>query len=193
MSPTALSRRSLFAAGSALAATAAAAALPAAAAVPAIEPVPLPPLAPAADSKEATIARAEQMVELLRSRFIHDGWKLDEKRAAAFLDSVRKLDPEDGDAMLPIVEWVSDHRQSLDWIFQGDAGVMICRLAAISAAATDDPVIALALEVERTYAADMAAFEFYSPLDNAHCEWRKKSLTALYRSACAHFDGERGH
>jgi hypothetical protein len=42
-----------------------------------------------------------------------------------------KFYPDDGDCehFRQILEWVDDHGQSLDWLFEGDPGVMICRLA----------------------------------------------------------------
>lgn len=80
--------------------------------------------------------RAREIVRTLGERIVRDGWVFDRTRAARFLNNIRKLDPDDGDAMEPIVEWVSDHGQSLDWIFCGNPSVMICRLASIATVPT---------------------------------------------------------
>jgi hypothetical protein len=101
------------------------------AAIPAAAALSLPA---AADDKAAAVARAEQIVELLRTRYVAEGWQLDVQRAAHFLDSMRRLDYADGDSpeMTTVLEWTADHGQSLDWIFRGDAGGMICSGAAHS-------------------------------------------------------------
>jgi hypothetical protein len=82
---------------------------------------------PIAIDRAAIVARAEQVVELLRSRY-----RFNEQRAALFLDSLRRLDFHDGDCpeMTTMLDWVRDHNQSLDWIIEGDPAGMICRLAA---------------------------------------------------------------
>jgi hypothetical protein len=126
MSNSTLSRRAILAG----AASVSALAVPAAAAAVAAPPASPALAAPAADDRAATVARAEQIVELLRGCFICEGWALDEERAGVFLANVRQLDPQDGDALPPIIEWVSDHGQSLDWIFRREVDGMICGLAA---------------------------------------------------------------
>jgi hypothetical protein len=101
------------------------------AAVPAAAALALPA---AAGDRAAILARAEQVVELLRSRHICEGWRLDEVRAADFLESVGRLDFTDGDSdeMTKIVGWAADHGQSVDWIVRGDVAGMICSGAANS-------------------------------------------------------------
>jgi hypothetical protein len=101
------------------------------AALPAAVALSLPA---AADDKAAAVARAEQIVELLRTGYVAEGWQLDEQRAAHFLESMRGLDSGDGDTpeMRTVLKWTADHGQSLDWIFRGDLGVMICAAAAHS-------------------------------------------------------------
>jgi hypothetical protein len=91
--------------------------------------------------------RAKEVVEALRGA---STWELDEARAIQFVENVQNLDPDDGAALLPITTWVRDHGQSLDWIFENDAGVMVCRLAARSVAAQSapDPIFAV-IEVHR--------------------------------------------
>ena len=101
------------------------------AAVPAVAALALPA---AASDRAAILTRAEQVVDLLRNRYICEGWNLDEARAADFLDSVRRLDFTAGDSeeMTTIVGWATDHGQSADWIIRGDVAGMICSGAARS-------------------------------------------------------------
>lgn len=84
-----------------------------------------------ADDRAAIVARAEQIVELLRSR-LPTAPRFDERRAALFLENIRTFDEHNGDdpRFTAVLEWVGDHNQSLDWIFAGDPSGMICRLAA---------------------------------------------------------------
>ena len=80
----------------------------------------------------AALHRAAKIVIVLGECHVRDGWTLDKARAERFLESMCLLDPHDGDAMGPIVEWVADHGQSLDWIFRGDPGSMILAAAAVA-------------------------------------------------------------
>ena len=129
MSKSTLTRRNLVAGAAAVPALA----LPAvagAAATPSLDEL-------AALDRAAIVARAEQMVEVLRTCHVADGWQLDEPRAARFLDSLRRLDFADGDSaeQAVVLDWVRDHGQSYDWIFDGDPLAMVCRGAARSARA----------------------------------------------------------
>jgi hypothetical protein len=76
----------------------------------------------------ATLARAEQMLDILRTRDI--GWRLNEQWAAKFLDCVRRQDEwsDDGDSeeMRTVLEWMLAHGQSLDWLWMGVPLPMIC-------------------------------------------------------------------
>jgi hypothetical protein len=76
----------------------------------------------------AALRRAVEIIRLLGERHIRDGWVLDRARATLFIESMCKLDPTDDNSneMSTILDWVSDHGQSLDWIFCGDPSVMIC-------------------------------------------------------------------
>jgi hypothetical protein len=80
----------------------------------------------------AALRRAAQIVSVLGEGYVRDGWTFDKARGERFLESMCTLKPNDGDSeeMTTILEWVSDHGQSLDWIFDGDPSVMICRSAA---------------------------------------------------------------
>ena len=83
----------------------------------------------ARDDKEAVIARAQQIVEVLSNRFVCDGWHehFDQQRAAEFLDAVRREDwSADDPSQCVITSWIRDHGQSLDWLYRGDPGGLIC-------------------------------------------------------------------
>jgi len=96
--------------------------------------------APVSDPKrERMVARAERIVELLSTRVIRDGWSFDTNRAARFLYCLRTFDfkdVKDGNSpeFAEILDWVSDHGQSLNWILGGEPSPdsMICMLAQYS-------------------------------------------------------------
>jgi hypothetical protein len=83
--------------------------------------------------RERMVARAESIVELLSTRVIRDGWSFDTNRASRFLHCLRTFDFNDCDSpeFTEILDWVSDHGQSLDWILgrESDPDSMICMLA----------------------------------------------------------------
>jgi hypothetical protein len=91
------------------------------------------PLAVAAfdPKRERMSLRAERVVELLSSRAIRDGWSFDKNRAARFLHCLRTFDRNVAGSLevAEIVNWASDHEQSLQWIFTGNIDEMICTLA----------------------------------------------------------------
>ena len=92
------------------------------------------PLADAAfdPKRERMLRRAERVVELLSSRAIRDGWSFDKNRAARFLHCLRTFDDRNvagSPEVAEIVNWASDHEQSLQWIFTGNIDEMICTLA----------------------------------------------------------------
>ena len=91
------------------------------------------PLAVAAfdPKRERMLLRAERVVELLSSRAIRDGWSFDKNRAARFLHCLRTFDRNvaGSSEVAEIVNWASDHEQSLQWIFTGNIDEMICTLA----------------------------------------------------------------
>jgi hypothetical protein len=89
-------------------------------------------VAAAIDAKrERILCRAERIVELLSRRAIRDDWSFDKNRAARFLHCLRALDLDDGNSpeFSEILDWASDHEQSLEWIFNGKIDEMICMLA----------------------------------------------------------------
>jgi hypothetical protein len=82
--------------------------------------------------RERMMARAERVVQLLSTRFIRESWSFDTNRAARFLHCLRTVDFNDSDSpeFAEIMDWVSDHGQSLDWILgEPDPDSMICMLA----------------------------------------------------------------
>lgn len=91
------------------------------------------PSTTAIDDRQRVVGRAEQMVALLRDRFVCAGWheRFDEQRAAKFLDAIRREDwSADNDPASPIVRaWVRDHGQSFDWLYTGDLVSLICGAA----------------------------------------------------------------
>jgi hypothetical protein len=84
------------------------------------------------DRPAASRPRAEQIVELLSTCYVREGWKINKaaaKRALAFVRGYAKdgSDPDDGrEAAL---DFFHSHGQSLDWVLCGDIGGMICGLA----------------------------------------------------------------
>lgn len=106
-------------------------ALPIAAAMPVAGPAMA---AEHPDDYAATLARAEQIVETLRTKYVADGWTLFEPAAEEMLGFFRRRlegKPErDGEFKMDVVEFFGAHGQSLDWVLFGDPSVMICRLAA---------------------------------------------------------------
>jgi hypothetical protein len=112
-----------------------------AAALPVAAPANSIPPSSDLEIEKATLARIEQIVDLLRTCYVREGWKIDEAAADRALRYFRRhvegppFDNEDQDTIEfheGVVEFVGSHGQSLDWIFAGDPGGMICRLAARS-------------------------------------------------------------
>jgi hypothetical protein len=144
-------------------------------------------------SRAAGIARARHIVELLSDRFIRDGWheSFDRERAARFIENMHTFDEDDGadPRFQEVLEWVHDHGQSLDWLFDGGLVGMICRPASHSPVATAIPDPAFAV-IERYRAAskvlDAASDEedpgyyYGSPL---HAEWAARNKVA-YDAFC---------
>ena len=84
------------------------------------------------DRRAASLPRAEQIVELLSTCYVREGWKINKaaaKRALAFVRGYAKdgSDPDDG--RKAALDFFHSHGQSLDWVFCGDIGGMICGLA----------------------------------------------------------------
>src|ERR1700748_639324 len=102
------------------------AAATAAAAAPVVSPSiataapAIAPALPAEWSAAASPKRAEEVVELLRTRYIREGWKIDEDAAERALAYCRKY-AEDGsdpdDEREAAMDFFYSHGMSLDWIF----------------------------------------------------------------------------
>ncbi len=100
----------------------------------------------AANTAAASLQRAEQIVELLTTCYVREGWKIDKAVAKRALAYVRKYakdgsDPDEG--RKAALDFFHSHGQSLDWVFCGDIGGMICGLAKHLQRAADVTVAAL--------------------------------------------------
>ena len=82
--------------------------------------------------------RAEQMINLLRTCHVREGWQIDDESAARLLAYFRDGALDD-DRFQCVIDFCDRHNQSLDWIFRGDAGGMICQLAAHSSGSAVRP------------------------------------------------------
>jgi hypothetical protein len=96
------------------------------------------------------LARTEQIIDLLRTCHVREGWKLDAvaaERALAFVRQYAKDGTEPDDELREAIKFFGSHGQSLDWVFAGDVGGMICGLAKHSKhaeAIADAELVALA-------------------------------------------------
>ena len=128
---------------------------------PAIANEALPSISASADvSPTAALKRAEEMVDILRTCFVRQDWKVDQvaaERALAYCraNAANGADPDD--EREAAFDFFSSHGQSLDWVLLGRHDVMICGLAAkserangLAAAASGviDPIFA-AIEAHR--------------------------------------------
>jgi hypothetical protein len=110
-------------------------ALPVAAALPVSSPEIAIEAPTSMDSSAETLRRAEEMVDLLRTRCIREGWQLDElaaERALAYCRGCAASDADPDDERKAALDFFHSHGQSLDWVFLGQNGAMICSLAANS-------------------------------------------------------------
>jgi hypothetical protein len=139
-----LSRRHLVTTAAALPALAMPAAVLPAAALPTVAAVP------AIDSREAMVIRAQQMVDLLGTCYVREGWKLDVERAAQFVESVRTFDENRGECpkFSVVLDWMHDHGQSFDWLVDGDPTGLITARAAQRATVGDAELLRLGVELE---------------------------------------------
>jgi hypothetical protein len=90
----------------------------------------------------AILARVEQIIDLLRTRYVCDGWKLDEEGAERTLRYFRHCADGGRDNNREYTaarEFLYRNGQSLDWVIAGDPGGMICHAAAQSAGADPAP------------------------------------------------------
>lgn len=71
-------------------------------------------------------------MDLLRTRHVREGWKIDEPAAERALEYFRKSaadGSDDDDLREAAIEFLSSHGHNLDWVFDGKPGGMICILA----------------------------------------------------------------
>jgi hypothetical protein len=83
------------------------------------------------DDRAAIVARAEEVLDVLSTRFIRDGWhdSFDKDRAASFLHAIRHMDLQAEEVdhhERQVQDWIIDHGQSFEWIFLGYPSGMIC-------------------------------------------------------------------
>jgi hypothetical protein len=83
----------------------------------------------------ASLRRLERIVTTLHNGYVCDGWSVDEggaEKALAYLQSRAGGAPDDDEAWAATIAFLDSHNQSLDWVFRGEPGVMICATAAHS-------------------------------------------------------------
>src|ERR1700730_4959281 len=84
----------------------------------------------------ATLARVEQIIDLLRTCHVREGWRLDEEGAERTLRYFRRCADGGRDNNREYTaarEFLYRNGQSLDWVIAGDPRGMICHAAAQSA------------------------------------------------------------
>jgi hypothetical protein len=85
--------------------------------------------------RRAVLKRFEQMIGLLRTCHICEGWRLDEEAVARSLRYLRHLvdgGRNDAREWQALMDFLSQHGQSIDWILVGDPVGMITHAAAHS-------------------------------------------------------------
>jgi hypothetical protein len=102
---------------------------------------PTSPLVTLDDGRPAaSVARAEQIVELLSLCYVREGWKIDEaaaQRALAYCRAYAKDGSDPDEERKVAMDFFHSHGQSIDWVFYGDIRGMICGLAKHSERAID--------------------------------------------------------
>lgn len=113
-------------------------------------------------TRDASLARAEEVVNLLRTRYVRQGWKIDEEGAERALAYCRAYATDGSDLdeeREAALDFFHDHGISLDWIFRGDVAGLITGAASHSTRAQrigDAELVALTQE--------------YLTADKRHCE-----------------------
>jgi hypothetical protein len=90
----------------------------------------------------AILARVEQIIDLLCTCHVREGWELDEEGAERTLRYFRHCadgGQDDDHEYTAASKFLYRNGQSLDWVFDGDPRVMICHAAAQSAGADPAP------------------------------------------------------
>ncbi len=84
------------------------------------------------NDRAAALVRMEQVVDLLRTCYVREGWKIDDvaaERALEFVRQYAKDGSESDEGREAALDFLRSHGQSLDWVFCGDVGGMDCSLA----------------------------------------------------------------
>ena len=81
-------------------------------------------------SEAQALERIKYVMETLRECYVREGWRLDDHDAARVVQYFRWAaegqPEEDGDPEWEfVIEWMSKHGQSFDWILSGDPRGMI--------------------------------------------------------------------
>ena len=82
-------------------------------------------------SREAqALQRVEYIVKSLRECYVREGWRLDEHAAARVVRYFRwaaegQPEPDNDPEFEFVIQWVTKHGQSFDWILSGDPRCMI--------------------------------------------------------------------
>jgi hypothetical protein len=90
----------------------------------------------------AILARVEQIIDLLRTCHVREGWELDEEGAERTLRYFRHLadgGQEDHHELMAASRFLYRNGQSIDWVIAGDPRGMICNAAA-NARIDEDPI-----------------------------------------------------
>jgi hypothetical protein len=81
-------------------------------------------------SPASSLARAEQVVTLLRTCYIREGWKIDDEAAEVALTYCRQYAADGSDPdeeRMAAIDFFLSHGVSIDWVFGGAVGGLICR------------------------------------------------------------------
>jgi len=120
-------------------------------------------------SPSAILARAEEVVEVLRTRHVREGWNMDERASARALEyfrtsAVNGLD--DDELRRAAIEFLVSHGQSLDWVFCGNPIGMICGLATASQRAS--ALVKKPLKERLTMSSEERLWAAYGVFERAH-------------------------
>jgi hypothetical protein len=143
----------------------------------------------ASRSASASLERAEQVVDLLRTRYIREGWKIDEEaaeRALAYCRAYAADGSDPDDEREAAFDFFTSHGQSLDWVLDGQHGALICGLAKQSErahflAATVDPIFP-AIDLYQRADAACSAVSTGMDIPDALADHRGNAFHAVMRT-----------
>lgn len=121
---------------------------------------------------EGALERMEFIVNTLRTRYVCQGFKLDEEaadRALRYFRSFAAGEPEVESEWYAALDFLSLHGQSTDWVILGDPSGMICRNAARSehASLVSDPIHAAIRRRQAAWDAYGDALRALDPLEES--------------------------